>query len=71
MKLSTILGMCVALGAPSLARANPSASRTSTSATAMSPDDLELARYLEVLEEYELLERMDMVSLLAALEDEE
>lgn len=59
--------VAVALGA-----ANPAAAAgTATSTAALSAEDVELARYLDLLEDLELLERMDMVSLLSALEEED
>ena len=71
LKISTLIGACFALGAPAVALAETPPARTSTTAVSVSAEDLELARYLDLVEEYDLFERLDMVSLLAALEDEE
>ena len=46
-------------------------SKTSTTATTLSPDDLELARYLMLLENLDLLEEWDMLELWPVLEEEE
>lgn len=65
-------GALLALAIPGVALAAPPPTKTSTTArTVASAEDRELAQYIDVLEEYELLERMDLVSVLAALEDEE
>lgn len=44
---------------------------TVTSTQGVSAEDLELARYLDMLEDMELLEKMELVSLLPALEEDE
>jgi hypothetical protein len=53
-----------------VARAEPPA-KTSTVVTTLSAEDLELARYLMLLENLDLLEEWDMLELWPVLEEEE
>ena len=45
------------------------ATRTSNAAASLSREDMELARYIDLLEDLDLLENLDMVELLPVLED--
>ena len=47
------------------------AGQTVTSTAGLSQEDVELARYLEVLEELEMLEQLEMLKMLPILEDGE
>lgn len=68
MKLRWIF-LAIALGAASLALAEDKPVATSTAG--MTREEIELAKYLEVLEDMELLEDWDFLELLSVLEDEE
>jgi len=59
---SIVLGLWLAASGPAAA--------TSTSTSAASPRDVELARYLFVLENWELLRDMEVVELLPVIEEE-
>ena len=47
------------------------ATSTSTSTKGMSREDLELARYLTVLEDLELLEQLELLELMPVWEDDD
>jgi hypothetical protein len=49
----------------------PAPVKTSTVAAGLTDTELELARYLDVLEEMELLESWDFLEILSVLEDED
>jgi hypothetical protein len=54
-----------------LAEEKPAKTATSTIAAALTREELELARYLEVLEDLDLYESWDFLELLNVLEDED
>lgn len=49
----------------------PRPTKTSTRAKALSKEDRELAEYLDVLENYELLEQWELINVMPALEDDD
>jgi hypothetical protein len=65
------LVLCSVTGARAEEKPAPAKTVTSTIATGLSAQELELARYLDVLEELELLEDWDLAELLSVLEDED
>jgi hypothetical protein len=46
------------------------ADEVKTSTAGMTPEDIELARYLEVLEDLDLFEKWELIELLPVLEEE-
>lgn len=52
------------------AHADPSVS-TSSAARAASPEDIELARFLSLLENWELIQELEMLELMPLLEEED
>lgn len=55
---------------PSAPAAGKTPSRAGTSTSSASPEDLRLARYLHVLENWELVRDLELVELLPLIEEE-
>ena len=69
--LAAVAGVLAA--PPARAQAMPptaTATRTANVAAGLSAQDLELARYLDVLEDLELLENLELLEMMPLLEDE-
>ena len=65
-----IIGLVMALGSPAAFAAPPSSTST-VAATTLSPEDLDLARYLGLLENWELVQELEMLELLPLLEEDD
>lgn len=70
-RLALAVLLAFGFAGPVLAEEKPAATSTVAAALGLSDEELELARYLDVLSEMELLESFDLYELLPFLEDDE